>query len=409
MTHSPITLQTLKGFRDFLPKDAKKRQWLIGKIRDVCELWGFVPLETPTLEYAELFAGLIGEDEKLFFQFEDQGGRNVALRYDQTVPACRVVSQYRNEIKLPFKRYQIQPAFRSEKPQKGRYREFLQIDADIFGVDSPEADAEVIALGLDIYRTLGFKQVQVLINDRALLKHIPYEAIVAIDKLKKIGEEGVLEDMKKKGISEEKAREYLTYIQTIQPNERINTILSYLKNAGFPEDWYSFEPTIARSFAYSDGPIWEVVVPGFEVGSVLGGERFDGIIEVISGTKIPATGFGLGFDRTYEAAEQFGLIPELETQAQVLVTVFDTTLLPKSLEVIKYLRESHISSELYPDSSIKLGKQIKYANDKQIPFVIIIGPDEAKEDKVSLKNMKTGEEKRIVLSDLSESIIQSLS
>src|SRR3989344_4710325 len=174
MTKTP---QTLKGFRDFLPADAMARQWLVGKIKKVFELWGFDPLETPTLEPLELFEGQIGEDEKLFFKFKDSGNRNVALRYDQTVPTCRVVGQYGQDLPMPFKRYQIQPAFRAEKPQKGRYREFLQCDADIFGESSIMADAEVIALSLDIYRRLGFKEVKVLINDRALLSDLPYDAI----------------------------------------------------------------------------------------------------------------------------------------------------------------------------------------------------------------------------------------
>ena len=182
MTNIP---QLLKGFRDFLPKEAVKRQWLKEKIRATCESWGFEPLETPTLEPLELFEGQVGEDEKLFFKFEDQGGRQVALRYDQTVPTCRVVGQNYQQLTMPFKRYQIQPAFRAEKPQKGRYREFLQCDADIFGDESPFADAEVIALSLDIYRRLGFKQAKVLINNRELVKDIPYPAIAAIDKLKR--------------------------------------------------------------------------------------------------------------------------------------------------------------------------------------------------------------------------------
>src|SRR3989338_151698 len=190
-----MLIQTLKGFRDFLPEEALTRNWLRNRIQKVFETWGYYPLETPTLEPLELFTGQIGEEENLFFKFKDPGGRDVALRYDQTVPACRVVGQYYRQLPMPFRRYQIQPAFRAEKPQAGRYREFLQCDADIFGIESPLADAEVIALGLDIYRRLGFKQTKVLINDRALLKDIPYTVLVAIDKLKKIGKDGVIEAM----------------------------------------------------------------------------------------------------------------------------------------------------------------------------------------------------------------------
>jgi len=153
------TIQTLKGFRDFLPVEAAKRKWLRDKLAAICEQWGFAPIETPTMEPLELFTGQIGEDEKLFFKFKDQGDRDVALRYDQTVPSCRVVAEYQNTLIFPFKRYQIQPAFRAEKPQKGRYREFIQCDADIYGIKTPDADAETIALSLDIYKQLGFKLI----------------------------------------------------------------------------------------------------------------------------------------------------------------------------------------------------------------------------------------------------------
>ena len=180
-----IQSRTLKGFRDFLSKEAMQRQWLKNKMIEVCELWGYEPLETPTLEPLELFAGQIGEDEKLFYKFKDQGDRDVALRYDQTVPTCRVIGQYVNQLVLPYRRYQVQQVFRAEKPQKGRYREFTQFDIDIFGVATPLADAEVIAVTLDIYRRLGFKTATVIVNNRDLMKDIPYTAIASIDKLKK--------------------------------------------------------------------------------------------------------------------------------------------------------------------------------------------------------------------------------
>ncbi len=389
--------QTLKGFRDFLPEDAIKRNFLRDKIREVFELWGYDPIETPTLEYLELFQGVIGEDEKLFFQFEDRGGRNVALRYDQTVPSCRFVAQYQNDLPMPFKRYQIQSVFRSENPQKGRYREFLSCDADIWGLPSPVADAETIALSLDIYKKLGFKQVIVKINDRKLLKEFPYEAVVAIDKLKKIGPEGVIKDMEMKGIPTEKAKEYLETIINLQPNERITTILTSLKQYGFDETWYEFDPTIARSFAYSDGPIWEIVVPGYEAGSVLGGERYDSLTTKIAGQDIPGTGFGLGFERTLEAAEQFGLLPKTKTTTKVLVTIFSPELKNISLEISSRLRSNNINTELYLDENAKMEKQLKYADKKGIPYVIIIGSEEASKNAILLKNMVKREQKEMPL------------
>ncbi|MEK7064191.1 MAG: histidine--tRNA ligase [Patescibacteria group bacterium] len=385
-------IQTLKGFRDFLPEQAKKRQWLKKKIEETFELWGYDPLETPTLEPLELFAGQIGEDEKLFFKFQDNAGRDVALRYDQTVPTCRVVGQYAQELPLPFKRYQIQPAFRTENPQKGRYREFIQCDADIFGVASPLADAEVIALSLDIYRRLGFKNAVVSINDRSLLANLPYEAIVAIDKLEKIGEDGVIADMVAKGIDEATARKYLDQVRNLTPNETIKIIFDYLDKSGFDSTWYKFEPTLARSFSYSTGPIWEVKIPGLEGGSVLGGERFDKLVERVSGINIPGTGFGLGFDRTLEAAEAAGLVPGFKTGSQLLICTLGNAYLESSLSLAAKLRGSNTNTEIYPDPQAKLDKQLKYANKKGIPFVVILGENEIKTKSVTLKNMTTGEQ-----------------
>jgi len=396
-------IQTLKGFRDFLPKQALKREWLKEKITQVFQNWGYEPLETPTLEPLELFAGQIGEDEKLFYKFKDNGGRDVALRYDQTVPTCRVMSQYQGQLTFPFKRYQIQPAFRAEKPQRGRYREFLQCDADIFGVTSPLADAEVIALSLDIYRQIGFKNAKALINDREMLKDLPYPAIASIDKIEKIGEDGVIKDMMKKNISSNDAKKYLDIVKNLKPNKTIKTILNYLKDYGFDKSWYEFDPSIARSFSYSSGPIWEIVIPGFK-GSVLGGERFDNLTKQISGVDIPGTGFGLGFDRTLEAAEQFGLLPDQATKTQVLVTIFDEKSLQASLQTAAKLRRAGIKTELYPQID-KLAKQFKYANRKKIPFVAIIGEEEIANNTIAVKDMSSGDQESLNVDEIVEKLV----
>lgn len=403
MNQKLVEPKTLPGFRDFLPADAKKRQWLRERLEKIFELWGYDPMETPTLEYLEMFSGQIGEDEKLFFKFTDQGGREVALRYDQTVPTTRAVVQYESQIVKPFKRYQIQPAFRSEKPQKGRYREFLQCDADIFGDPSPAADAEVICLSIDIYRQLGFKNARVIINDRKLMAGLPYQAVVAIDKLKKIGEDGVVADMVNKGIPNETAKDYLRSVKNLKPNETIETILAFLKNYGISEDWYSFEPTLARSFSYSDGPIWEVVIPEYPSGSVLGGERYDQLFRNLFGKEVFGTGFALGFDRTLEAAIQAGLVPEEKTSSKVLVTVFSKDLAGKSLEILKTLREGKVNSEMTKED-VKLEKQLKYANNKGIRFAIIVGPDEAAKNLVTVKDLSTKSQKTIPETNLLDEI-----
>ncbi len=383
-----------------MPPEATKRKWLRDKLAGICQSWGFSPLETPTLEPLDIFTGAIGEDEKLFFKFKDQGDRDVALRYDQTVPTCRVVAQYQNQLTFPFKRYQIQPAFRSEKPQKGRYREFTQADADIFGVKTPDADAETIALSLDIYRQLGFKRAVVRINSRALFADMPYEAIVSIDKIKKIGDEGVLREMNRKGIDPQKAKEYLAYVKTLKPNEEIAFILDYLKNYGFSEDWYEFDPTIARSFSYSMGPIWEVEIPdaGYNM-SVLGGERYDGLLEKLAGRDIGGTGFAVGFDRTLEAAEIMGLIPNIPVAGEVLVTVFSPELRKEAQAIAMTIRSAGIAADLYPAAE-KLDKQLKYADRTGIPYVVIQGPEEMKKGTLKLKNMKTKEQTELTPEEL---------
>ncbi len=394
-----IQPQTLKGFRDFLPSDALKRQYVIGKIREVFVRFGFQPIETPALEYLETFTGNIGADEKLFFKFTDQGDRNVALRYDQTVPSCRFVAQYKNEIVFPFKRYQIQTVWRSEKPQKGRYREFLQCDADIFGIEGPEADAEVIALTLDLYKSLGFKDYIVKVNDRAIFKDVKYEVIVAVDKLAKIGSDNVIKEIEKAGYSEAEAKQLFDSVINAKPTETINTIFTYLKALGYDEANYIFDPTIARSFNYSTGPIWEVIIPGFSGGSVLGGERYDKLMGRFQKEDVPATGFAVGFDRTLEAMEELGILPTLLPSAKVLVTVFSKDLMPQSIKVARYLRENNISTDIYLQNQYKLDKQIKYADKLQIPFVMIIGDEEVQKNTVTIKIMATREQKEMSLQE----------
>lgn len=194
--------------------------------------------------------------------------------------------------------------------------------------------------------------------------------------------------------------EYLKIIPKLKPNETITIILDYLKNNGFSEDWYEFDPTIARSFSYATGPIWEIVIPGFNGGSVLGGERFDKLIEQVAGIDIPGTGFGLGFDRTLEAIEQFGLLPDIKTKTQALITIFDINLASKSTELAMKFRNNNINTELYANPKAKLDKQLKYADQKNIPYIIILGPDELKNNTITLKNLKTREQETSSIEDI---------
>jgi histidyl-tRNA synthetase len=201
-----------------------------------------------------------------------------------------------------------------------------------------------------------------------------------------------------------KAEEYLRFVKNIKPNETITVIFNYLKKMGYPQDWYAFDPTIARSFAYSTGPIWEIEIPEFRHQSVLGGERFDDLVEKISGLKIPGTGFAVGFDRTLEAAEELGLVPKFTTNSQILVTIFNAEVLDAALSAIVALRAGGVRAELYSDATAKLDKQLKYADRKGIPYVLITGPDEIKHNVVKLKNLKTKEQRELTI----EKVIQYL-
>ncbi|HUW21713.1 MAG TPA: histidine--tRNA ligase [Candidatus Bathyarchaeia archaeon] len=389
-----IKPQILKGFRDFLPEEARKRQYAIDIIRKTFKLWGYEPIETPAIEYLSVFTGNIGEDEKLFYKFTDEGGRQVALRYDQTVPTCRVIAQYPDKILLPFKRYQIQTVWRAEKPQKGRYREFLQCDADIFGLDNPEADAETVALSIDIFKNLGFEKPIAIINDRALYKDIPYQMITSIDKLEKIGEKGVIEELIKKGLSKKEAIRLLDQVKNNTPNDNLKQIFKYLNNYDMEEN-YQFKPTLARSFSYSTGTIWEIIISEFEAGSVAGCERYDSLVSRFSKEKVPGVGFSIGFDRTIVAMDQFDLFPKIKTETQVLVAILGKEALPYSLKVAARLRLSKISTDTYSSPQDKLDKQLKYADRKGIPLALIIGPDEIKKGCVTLKNLQNKNQRTI--------------
>ena len=390
-----IKPRTLKGFRDFLPSEAKKRQWLIEKLRSVFESYGFEPLETPALEYAELLKGKYGEEEKLIYEFETKGKDKVALRYDQTVPLCRAITQYQNELVFPFKRYQIQNVWRGENPQKGRYRQFIQCDADIIGSFSPLADAEILKLVLDIYKTLGLS-VTIKINDRENFKNLDKRYVTAIDKLEKIGESEVLSEMIDKGMAEGVAKKALSDLAKKPQTEKVKKILSTLKQMDGTMNKIIYEPTLARGLDYYTGMIFETVVKGSS-GSLCSGGRFDKLIGQFLGKDIPAVGFGLGFDRTIEVLEENNLIPPQESSSKALVTILDNK--DKSLEIYKKLKDENISCELYLNDGDKLEKQLKYADKKSIPYSIIIDGNN-----IALKDMEKREQENLSLKDIIEII-----
>lgn len=401
--------RTLKGFRDFLPQDARKRDFVINTLKKVFRLYGFDPLETPALEYEDILVGKYGDEgEKLMYKFLDNGGRKVAMRYDQTVPLARAIAQYRNDLPTPFKRYQIQNVWRAENTQKGRYREFLQCDADIVGSFSPLSDAECIAVAITSLEKLGFKSFKVLINDRAIFTNLPQKGITdnevptfvrAIDKLKKIGKEKVLDELVQNGIDSQRASFILDTLENEKPTSRINDILLSLDKMGIDKNLVEFLPTLARGLDYYTGMIFEVEVDGYNTGSIAGGGRYDNLIGMFAGQEIPAVGFAFGFDRLMEAMEAMNLFPDNLKTNDVFVAFSNADLEEKALEITTKLRNKNINAETFLEDT-NLEKQLKYADKKQIPYCIII-----EENNLIFKNMQQRTQENLSL----EKIIEKLS
>lgn len=407
-------VQTLKGFRDFLPEEKRKRDFVMAKIKATFEQFGFAPLETPTLEYAALLLGKYGDEaDKLVYTFEDKGGRAVALRYDQTVPTARVLAQYQSQLPRYFRRYQMQNVFRADKPQQGRYREFTQCDIDIFGSTSPLADAEVVACTYAAFKNIGFKQIEIRVNDRQILFSTlsPYATaavnvlsiIQSVDKLDKMPPEAVEAELIKKGLTESAATAVLSSIKNAEISANLAEIVQICESLGVPKQSLTFTPSLARGLDYYTGMIFEVILPEYGGGSCGGGGRYDNLIKQLGGLEMPAVGIAYGFDRTVEAADQLGLIPTKDVGTQILVTVFDEEFLPNSLTVTNELRSQGIATELYPAVD-KLVKQFKLADQKQIPYVVVIGEAETAQNKVTLRNMQTGEQQLVAVSDIASQL-----
>ncbi len=404
-------LQPLKGFRDFLPTDARKRNYALAIIRETFEQFGFEPLETPALEYKELLTGKYGDEaDKLIYSFKDRGDRDVAMRYDQTVPTARILAMYNQELALPWRRYQIQPVWRAENPQKGRFREFLQCDGDIFGSTSTLADAEVIALSSGIYKNLGFSDISIFLNDRSILfdimtfvsipKDLHFSVIQSIDKLDRRSQDEVAAELITKGLDETTIKHLFNHLETAKPTTRLAEVLAHAETLGVDKDHLKFLPGLARGLDYYTSTIFEIKIKGYGAGSVLGGGRYDNLIEQLSGVSIPAIGFAVGFDRTIGAMEQFDLFPKSRSVTAALVTVFSPETLSQSTALVANLRENGIHVEIYPDDNVKLEKQLKYADKKGIKWLIVIGPEEVEKNTVILKDLATGHQEDVKLSEI---------
>jgi len=411
MNQSKIKAQTLKGFRDFLPPEMAVRNYVKNTLTQVFENFGFLPLETPALEYASILKGKYSNetDDKLGYFFKDNGDREIGLRYDLTVPTAKVLAIYSNQLQLPFRRYQIQPVWRAENTQKGRYREFIQCDIDIFGTSSSIADAEVISLIYAGTQKLGFKNAIIKINSRPVLFNILDQSgiqkdqnsiLQSLDKIDKIGQDGVKNELTSKGLSTPQIDNLFKYIKEAQPDEFLKQVLDKLKAFNIPKSAYVFDPTLVRGCDYYTGTIFEVSVSEPKVGAIGGGGRYDNLVATLGGPQIPAVGFSFGFERVVDVIQELNLLPKSDISTiKILVANFGPETEKNILDLVSKLRDQNISSIIYPDSD-KLGKQIKYATSLNIPYLAIIGTDEAKNDQIMLKNLITTEQKLINFDDL---------
>jgi histidyl-tRNA synthetase len=422
----------LKGFRDYLPEQMILRQEIIGRFKHVFELHGFDPLDTPAIEYLEVLTGKAGENEKLMYAFEDHGGRSVGLRYDLTVPLARVVAMHQSEIVLPFKRYHVAPVWRADRPQRGRFREFWQCDADIAGVESMAADAEIISVLVDALRSVGLENSVVHISHRRFLERIAVAAGVpeaqaatvyrSVDKLDKIGADGVKAEMLDGGIDGAAADAILETIAITGSSSEIlfelsrrlqsdanaegalaemTELFQLLAQMGVPPDKAVLDLTLARGLDYYTGPVFEAKVTEPKVGSVAGGGRYEGLIGSFGSRPISATGVSLGLERIIEVVREHETLPIPTAVAQVFVPVVDRNL-GSAAELTHELRVAGIKSDLSLLEGKSLGEQLKYAGRRGIGLAAIVGPDEAARGAVAIKDLVSGDQVEIERAELIE-------
>lgn len=414
-----IEPKILKGTRDFGPEAMIKRNFVMEKLKTFFKQFGFDQIETPVIEYAETIMGKYGEEgDRLTYTFKDRGGRQIALPYDLTVPFARFTAANWQDLPIPFKRYQISRVWRADKPQKGRLREFYQCDVDVIGTESLLAEAEISSMMYKVFSSLGFKKFTIRFNSRKVINAIlnecgykseQYTSIIRIvDKLDKIGAEEVEKEILALDSDEMKAKKLMDYISMTGSNEEkvkkldfpetkeIRDFLEYVKNYNIPEEYLMFDLKIARGLDYYTGIVFEVTVDEPKVGTICGGGRYDNLCGYFTDKKFSGTGVSFGFERIMIVMDEMGLLSGKKTNTDVLVTVFDKTTLGKSIEILNKLQDAGLNTELYIQED-KLGTQLKYANKKGAPYVIVCGPDEISKNVVVLKDMKTGDQKEMKL------------
>lgn len=444
-----------KGTRDFSPVEMAKRNYIFNTIRDVYALYGFEQIETPAMETLQTLMGKYGEEgDKLLFKVLNSGNffnklsdeelveRNVlrlasqicekGLRYDLTVPFARYVVMHRDELQLPFKRYQIQPVWRADRPQKGRYREFYQCDADVVGSDSLLNEVELMQIVDTVFTRFGIR-VQIKINNRKILTGIAdvigaadkiVDITVAIDKLDKIGIDNVNAELLNNGLSDEQVEKLQPIILLEGTNEsKLNTIVDVLKDSktgmkGVEETRFILDKlkamglkneiqldlTLARGLNYYTGAIFEVKALDTPMGSITGGGRYDNLTGIFGMPGLSGVGISFGADRIYDVLNTLDLYPkESITGTQVLFINFGEKETEYCLPIVAKARENGIRTEIYPDTS-KMKKQMSYANAKQIPYVVLAGENEMEQGKITLKNMITGEQQLVTPDEFLQTI-----
>ena len=423
-----------KGTRDFGQLEMARRNYIFDTIKGVFSLFGFQQIETPAMENIGTLMGKYGEEgDKLLFRIQNSGEKadlapEKGLRYDLTVPFARYVVQHREELSFPFKRYQIQPVWRADRPQKGRYREFYQCDVDVIGSDSLIGELELVQIVEEVYRRLGIR-VCLHINNRKILAGIAevigapdkmVDITVAIDKLDKIGVDAVNAELVERGLSNEAVQalqpilnlcgttaDKLTALRGILANSEVG-----LKGVDELEEFFGLidmtgvqlnielDLCLARGLNYYTGAIFEVKALDAQIGSITGGGRYDNLTGIFGLPGVSGVGISFGADRIYDVLTELNLFPkELQTATQVLFATFGQDELRYALKWAKELRAHGMSVEVYPEPT-KMKKQMSYADDKQIPFVAIVGSDEMAQNKVMLKNMTTGEQKLVTIQEL---------
>lgn len=408
-----IKPQTLKGFRDFYPEKMAFRNWLFGKMRKVSRLFGYQEYEGPILEPIELYEAKSGEElvKKQTFQLKDRGGRKLALRPELTPTLARMVAAKQYKLAFPLRWFSIGPRFRYEAPQKGRAREFYQWDVDLVGINTPEAEAEIIALACRFFQELGLtsKEVVIKVNNRRFMDfklsliEIPKKLIPLV--FRAIDKQAV-DKLQKQGLTLKQVVELKKILSDRDfsfESEELTQNFSTLKDLGV-DKYVEFDPTVVRGLDYYTGTVFEAKDRKGKFRAILGGGRYDNLIELFGGQALSGVGFAAGDIVIEEVLKDYGKYPKLEdinpNPTRVLVTVFNDFIFRQSLKAFTILQSMGITTEIYPDARAKLDKQLKYADRKGIPFVIILGPEEITLGKATLKNLSTGKQETADLNSL---------